>query len=373
MLFLDDRERVVELATGFVEHKSGKLSAKSIPLYARRIRDLCAYLERHEVFSAVRVDVALTQLSLSVIKDFLRDREALGHKSQTLRGYEITIRELCKWLPSAEAGNALSRDPFVSDSWLTAKPISELPALTTVDVVIRLLMHMNFEEHRMVAHFMFDTGLRISEVGRVLKSDIPDPTQYPRSVMYFPLFVRGVKGRQDEVNHRATIISRAMIARINKYHNSSHYIRSARKLVESHQSGVKQAESPAAFLPAFLNTEGKALTQDAIENFIRDAAKRADLHISSHKLRHGTGYSILRSEHGKTMLDNLIILKKALGHKLLSTTEGYTNVPAVALARNALNTHPEDIVFRFEEAQSIFDQTYLASHSQLRKRRGVAS
>ncbi|MOA53739.1 site-specific tyrosine recombinase XerC [compost metagenome] len=93
--------------------------------------------------------------------------------------------------------------------------------------------------------------------------------------------------------------------------------------------------------------------------------------MSSHMLRHGTAYSVLRSEHGKTMLDNLMVAQKVLGHADLSTTEVYTRVPAAALVRSSVGTASDPVIFRFEEAQRIFDETYIPSHAHRRKRRGI--
>lgn len=363
--FFDDLERIVELPTAFLKSKAGRLATQSRPLYARRIRELCQYLEHHAVYGQVRVDVAISQLSLFVIEDFYRDLERRGLSSSTVRGYEITVREFCKWLASSHSGYTLKQNLYEGQTFLTKKPFTRLPSLTDVKKVIKLLSAMNFEEHRLVGHFMYDAGLRISEVPRVMKSDIPDPMLYPRDTMYFPLFVSGSKGRGDQFKPRATILTRAMISRIHKYHNSKQYLMHYRR--HAHRSLNKHTDD----YPAFLNTEGNPINKDAIETFIRDASIRADVRVSGHLLRHGTAYSVLRSEHGKTMLDNLIIAQKILGHSDLSTTEIYTRVPAAALVRSSVGAANDPAIFRFEEAQIIFDETYMPSHAHRRKRRGI--
>lgn len=363
--FFDDLERIVELPTAFLKLKAGRLAMASRPLYARRIRELCQYLEHHPVFGQVRVDVAIGQLSLFVIEDFYRDLERRGLSSSTVRGYEITVREFCKWLASSHSGYTLKQNLYEGQTFLTKKPSTRLPSLTDVNRVIKLLRAMNFEEHRLVGHFMYDTGLRISEVPRVMKSDIPDPMLYPRDAMYFPLFVSGSKGRGDQFKPRATIITRAMLSRIHKYHNSKQY------LMHYRQHACRSLNQHTNDYPAFLNTEGNPINKDAIENFIRDASLRGDVKVSGHLLRHGTAYSVLRSEHGKSMLDNLIVAQKILGHADLSTTEIYTRVPAAALVRSSIGASNDPVIFRFEEAQLIFDETYMPSHAHRRKRRGI--
>lgn len=362
---LDDLERIVELPTAFLKSKAGRLAPQSRPLYARRIRALCQYLEHHPVFGQVRVDVAVKKLSLMVIEDFYRDLEARGLSSSTVRGHEISVREFCKWLSSSHSDYTLEQNLYEGQTFLTKNPSTRLPSLTDVKSVIKLLLGMNFEEHRLVGQFIYDTGLRLSEVPRVLKSDIPDPMLFPRDTMYFPLVVSGSKGRGGQHKPRVTIISRAMASRIHKYHNSKPYLQHYRQ--HPRRSRNKHSDD----YPAFLNTEGNPLNEDAIETFMRDASIRADMKTSSHMLRHGTAYSVLRSEHGKTMLDNLMVAQKILGHADLSTTEIYTRVPAVALVRSSVGAANDPVIFRFEEAQRIFDETYMPSHAHRRKRRGI--
>lgn len=361
--FLDNQERVAVLPTAFIKFKSRKLAIKSRETYASRTKFFCSFLESHPALGQVRVDVALRVLSLRVVEDFYHQLERQGLSSSTVRGYEITVKEFCKWLANSHSGQALNNNPYKGIKFITKKPSTRLPSLINVESVICLIKVMNFEEHRLIGHFIYDTGLRISEVPRVLKSEIPDPILYPRDTMYFPLFVAGSKGPGDQFKPRITIITRAVLSRIHKYHSSKHYLINYRR--HAIQSRNKHGED----FPAFLNTEGNPINKDAIEGFLSDASVRADIKISAHRLRHGTAYSVLRSEHGNNMLDNLIVAQKLLGHADLSTTEIYTRVPAAALIRSSVNKENDPVIFRFEESQRIFDETYMPDRAHQRKRR----
>lgn len=77
----------------------------------------------------------------------------------------------------------------------------------------------------------------------------------------------------------------------------------------------------------------------------------------------------MKSEHGKSLLDNLVVLQRALGHNQLSTTEIYTHIPAPVLQRMTEDGGPSDIRFRFEEAQTILDVTYLPEKKQPKVRK----
>lgn len=361
--FLDDQERIAVLPTSFIKSKARRLSIKSRETYVSRTKGFCSFLESHPAFGQVRVDVALRALNLRIVEDFYHQLERQGLSSSTVRGHEITVKEFCKWLASSHSGQVHKNSLYKDIKFLTKKPSTRLPPLIDAVSVIRLLSVMNFEEHRLIGHFIYDTGLRISEIPRVLKSDIPDPILYPRETMYFPLFVAGSKGLGDQLKPRTTIITRAMLSRIHKYHNSKQYLQNYRR--HTVPSRIKHSDD----FPAFLNTEGNPIKEDAIESFLSDASARSDMKISAHRLRHGTAYSVLRSEHGKNMLDNLIVTQKLLGHADLSTTEIYTRVPAAALIRSSARATHDPVTFRFEEAQRIFEETYISSRAHQRKRR----
>lgn len=357
-LILDDDERVARLPTNFIASKAKELADLSVPVYASRTTHFCTFLERHPVFGCVPIDSAIPAISIQLIQEYYIECQKAGEKASTVRGREITLKEFCRWLSLAESGPAIQRNIYSGIKFLTPPSVSGAPRFIPHPEFIRFLLELHWEDQRVVAHFIYDTGVRISEVPRFSRRDIPDPQDYPTDTMYFPLYVRGSKGFKNTIKPRTTIISRPMISRINKYHNSKFYF----------QATVGMGKEA----PLFLNTQGRKLTKDAIERFFEDGDKRlAANKISAHRLRHGTGYSVLKSEHGKELLDNLIVLKSMLGHSRISTTEIYARVPAPALRRNALNTASGDILFRFEEAQQILDATYRPSHKHKGWRRST--
>lgn len=328
----------------------------TLNLYATRLRDFCAFLEEHPVFGQVRIDDAVQTMGLPLLDEFYRACKARGLKSSTLRGYEVVIKLFTDWLVTEDAGRVHDVALYENLSYRTPHPKSVMPRYLTLTEVITLLKGMRWEIHRLIAHFIFDTGLRVSEVPRVLKNDLPLTEQYPPNQMYFPLLVRGSKGRGKEIKERYTMISRAMLVRMNRYFKTRLYF--------------TNHEWPNNDKPAFLNTYGEAITTKAIQKFIADALVRTRLSAASaHRLRHGTAYSVMRSEHGRTLLDNLVVLQRALGHSNLSTTEIYTHIPAPVLHRMTEDGGATDIRFRFEEAQTILDETYLAEKNQPKIRR----
>ncbi len=358
-LALDSHERIVVLPTDYLRSLSlspAKRADRTLVEYSLRLRELCRYLQAHPVYGALRLDDAIGALDLRSIDEFYQSLQARGLAASTVRGIEAVTRGFTKWLTSEEAGRVHSRWVYGRSSYRTPAPSSRVPRYLVPSQVVALLQGMHWETQRLIGHFIYDTGLRVSEVPRVLRIDLPLPEEYPSDQMYYPLFVRGSKGRGDQLKPRYTVLTRAALSRIRRYHNTKAYL----------QATAWRAEEK----PAFLNTYGEPLTVDAIQAFIAVACSRSKLPAASaHRLRHGTAYSILRSEHGKSLLDNLLVVQRALGHSSIETTELYAHIPAPILARLSDRGGSDDIRFRFEEAQMILDNTFIPArkHSHVRR------
>jgi integrase/recombinase XerD len=359
-LFIDDDERVVELPTEFVRSlvaSPSKPATGTISRYAEKVRDLCEFLENHEVYGQLRVDDALKNLKRPALSSFFKSLQAAGQQASTVRLAEAAIRRFANWLNTEEAGY-LHKRPLYPDgtNFLTPAPTKRQPRYLTAPQVIQLLQALHYEAQRLVVHFIYDTGLRISEVSRVRKRDLPDWHHYPDGQMYFPLLVRGSKGRGGRFKERQTLVTKALLSRIARHHNTRAYL-----------FNFDFAEEEK---PALLNVFGEAWTEDAVEAVITRGRDRAQLaEASAHRLRHGTSFSVLKSEHGKSLLDNLIVLQKMLGHTSIETTEIYTHIPAPVLAQLRTNYGKPEFQTRFEEAQNIFEQTFLPEKKEPPKRR----
>jgi integrase/recombinase XerD len=359
-LFLDDEERVIELPTEYLRslvNSPSKPSEGTIQRYAEKVRDLCSFLENHDVYGQLRVDDALKTLKVSAVSSFYQALQGAGQQPTTVRLAESAVRRFTNWLNSDEARYAHKRPLYPENApYRTPPPTKKQPRYLTAHQVIELLKTLHYEAQRLVVHFIYDTGMRISEVSRVRKTDLPDWRHYPNGQMYFPLLVKGSKGRGGKFKERQTIITKALLARIARHHNTKAYM---------FNFDFEDNEKPA-----LLNVFGEPWTDDAIEALIRRARDRARFsEASAHRLRHGTAYSVLKSEHGQSMLDNLIILQKMLGHNNIDTTQIYTNIPAPVLAQIRSNYGQAEFQTRFEESQLIFDRTYRPEKKEPPKRR----
>jgi len=213
LLFLDKEERIVDLPTRFfrsLSNSSRKLAPDTISRYSVKIRDLCGFLEADPVYGQFRIDDALACLKRPALQRFYSSLQDAGRETATVRLAEAAVRCFANWLNSDESGYVHERNiyPEIGGA-LTPAPSKRQPRYLTEFEVIQLINAQRYEAQRLVVHFMYDTGVRISEVERVLATDLPDWRHYPEGQMYFPLFIRGSKGRGGNIKQRYPDLHRA--------------------------------------------------------------------------------------------------------------------------------------------------------------------
>ncbi len=233
-----------------------------------------------------------------------------------------------EWLTTQEAGRVrtLENTPYKTGKLISPAPHRRKPQFISPELMIRLIGGYCNESERCLAHALYDTGLRISEVPRLCKKDLPDPKNFPDGLKYYPLYTKGSKGRGGRIKERIALISSPVLARISRYHNSSEY-----RFAPFWQSGDPDK-------PVFLSVNGYSLSPRNVRSQMDLAAVRMNLLpslFSPHTLRHGAAFAILTSELGKDYFDKLFLVQQ------------------------------------YEEAKRIFDATYLApaKHREVRGHR----
>lgn len=359
-LVVDSAERVAELPTDFLNwlerRPGGRLAPLSVERYAQRAGAFFDFFEA-ELPDDVSFDDGIKLLELNDVDLFYGELEDMGLGAGTIRGYEVAVKQFANWLTTQSAGRVHATSIYEGVDWRTNTGMRRVPRYVLKDTVIALLEEMHIEEHRLATHLMFDAGMRVSEVARAQAIDLPNPDQYPADIPYLPLYVRGSKGRAGEIKGRYTIISRPMLARIRRYHNTLEY-----RTAFSWSAEDK---------PLLLNSDQGAWTSKALQKAVRDAHARSSLKekVGCHRLRHGMAVSILSSDIGESLLDNLLILQKLLGHNELSTTEKYTEIPVTVL-QEIRKSNAALGRSRVTEADEIFRATYLPRQRHAANKRG---
>lgn len=337
---LDDEQRILPLISSFLteSQSNNKTAVSSSKTYGLNLTYCLSYLMGRREFKGFELDEAFITVSKPVLEDYFKNaREKEGLGGVTLRNRDATYKKffdefLCK------EKNALpplrNYNPY-EDGLLTPAPKSNLIDYCDIETLEALILTSRYERERLVIQFIFDSGVRRTEVGRVMSSDIKDALKFQRAQFYgvnkessisdkgyIPLKIAGSKGRGREIKERMTLISVASLNRIVSYHASPLYKKYARK--------YKTSETT----PAFFNADGGVFSKKVVDNLIDKTSRRAlkngsiEKKVSPHKLRHGYGYEVLTSpDFGKDYLDRLVHLQKTLGHNDLSSTEIYTRIP----------------------------------------------
>ncbi|HEU4593881.1 MAG TPA: tyrosine-type recombinase/integrase [Pyrinomonadaceae bacterium] len=351
---------IVELPTRWLHSLSckPKYSDLTVNQYGRSVTDFLKWLLEEGQYSNHSLDTLLKIVNRRAIEHWIKDRKAARIEASTLRNREVSVKMLFDWLTSEEGGRVrtLENTPYKTGKLISPPPEGRKPRFVTSDDVIRLLNGFHNESERCLAHTLYDTGMRISEAERLLKRELPDPRNFPDGLKYFPLYVRGSKGRGGQIKERIAIISAPVLARIRRYHNSPEYRFSP-------YFGNSNPEKPA-----FLSVHGYRLSRRNVGKQMECAAARVSLDpkfFSPHKLRHGAAFSILASELGKDYFDRLFLVQQVFGHKQITTTEIYTAIPPAILAKLNRDNVIKD---KYQEAKRIKDATYLPPERHIERR-----
>ncbi|MCE5999860.1 tyrosine-type recombinase/integrase [Acinetobacter pittii] len=368
VVVFDDNVKVLPLISEYLSYysKHEKISYKSASTYGKNLTYFLQYIRTRQDYNDDESDDVFITVPSYVIQEYLtflsRDQNI---SSSTVRNRDASIRAFIEFLCSSTEG----RKPLRQDNPYEKGYLSKAPKRTGIiacnlDDLFILIESTSSERERVLLQFLYDSGLRRSELPRVTLKHFKDAVNFNSQkfisresdkvicLNYVPLEVQGSKGRGNEIKHRWTLISSATIERIQKYHASPLYKKYARKYTTPTET------------PAFLNAQGTPYTPSAINKLLERLSKRAikqgrlDRQISPHKLRHGNAYAILQSNDlGSDYLDRLVILQKNLGHNHLNTTQIYTSIPQDIY--NSMCDEKGDLLTRAEKMKRLSEKTQL--------------
>ena len=294
------------------------------------------YIRNRSDYSSEETDEVFITVPKYVIQEYLSflDREE-DKSSATVRNRDATIRAFIEFLcnPTEDREPLRENNPYIN-GYLSKAPKRTPINACTLDELTVLIESTQSERERALLQFLFDSGIRRSELPRITFQNFKDATSFnsenfisqdsdqPIHPDYVPVAIKGSKGRGNQIKPRWTLVSVATFKRVQKYHSSPLY-----------KKHIRNFDSPAT-TPAFLNAEGTSYTASAINKLLERVSRRAirqgrlSRAISPHKLRHGNAYAILQSNDlGSDYLDRLVIVQKNLGHNQLDTTQMYTSIP----------------------------------------------
>lgn len=337
---IDDDERLLPLVSSYLcrNYRNTSLADQSVLAYARRLSYLLKDLKTKVAYEASDRDDLLLSVGLGNIEVYLGGLDAAGIAPKTVSGRDAAYHHfftthLCKRF--GEAPPLREDNPYklglIRPGKAHTRTIVQPSSMVELE---QLILHAHSERERCMLQFIYDSGVRVSEVPRLTLQTVMDALAYqklqfvssesnvPVNADYSPLHVQGSKGRKNHVKPRITLVSRTTLERIEDYHRTPLYRRYAQR-----------KKSPAE-TPAFFNAHGKPYTTKSVEKLFDRVCKRAlkagkiKRIISPHKFRHGGAYLLLTSpDLGADYSERLALLSQMYGHESSTTSEGYTKIP----------------------------------------------
>ncbi|RYX89502.1 site-specific integrase, partial [bacterium] len=327
-------------------------SPKTVEEYSKIIKYFLIFLESlpESKFTSLD-DLILSINDRSQLLPFI-EQQKLNISQSTVNSREIVLCGFFNWLTTEEAGHIKTEitNPYRSGKLITRGTHNNIVKMVTRSDLIKLLNGYHNESERCFIHFLFDTGLRISEAINLKVKHLPDISSFPEDTEYYKITVPGAKGVAGRIKYREAIISAPVLNRILMYHKSYEYITDQWK----HQPDEK---------PVFLSVNSKELNYKSVFKQMKNAAKRSGLDpskISPHKMRHSCAYYYLVSGLGKSYIDNFILTSSCLGHSSFKSTETYVRIPPALISTTVTDKH--------QEAERIFSETFLPAIRQKENR-----
>lgn len=259
------------------------LTEKTLQLrnYSRRtVQSYCSCLRRYFEFKGKN----LRWIDLDSIETFIRNLQKQDYAPQTvalhLNAIKYYYREVVK-------------SPFKIDLHCP-KRSKKIPVILTKEEVIRLIESIRNPKYRLLIALTYSAGLRVGEAIRVRVGDVDLSGNF--------LTVRQGKGKKD----RVTIFSE--------------------KLADVLKSYMSFADANAYLI---MSEHGGRLAERTAQKIFRDALQKAGIkkEATFHSLRHSFATHLL--ENGV----DIRYVQKLLGHENIRTTQLYTQVTDMALAK----------------------------------------
>lgn len=334
----DDEERLMPLISDYLSERveTDLLSLTSSKTYGHNLGYTLDYLKSRKEFRATDRDEAFIEAGDHVFREYFKHLiEKTETRSKTARNRDATLMSFMNdYLCRSRGGQPQLREtnPY-SHGLITPAPKSELIQGCDMHELQALIEATPYERERCVVQFIFDAGIRRSELERVSLQHILDalkrskkhfisqPDMPPMHIDYCPIYIEGSKARGNRTKPRWSIVSRVTLERVSQYHKMPLFRGRSRKYAS------------AELTPAFFNSEGQSFSPRAVSSLIERLSERAlskgtiSRSISPHTLRHGFAYAVLASpDLGADYAERLAIAQKSLGHAHSQTTENYNQV-----------------------------------------------
>jgi integrase/recombinase XerD len=238
--------------------------------------------------------------------------------------------------------NSEFQSPYFDNRLKAPRPYYRGVQYVSREKIVDVLQDIESENIKCALHFMFDCGVRVSELVRFKAKHFKQlkPTKDPN---YFKIDVLGSKGKGGAIRPGDTIISSAILFRVrelisrNSLKDDDHVFRSIRGLPLKLENLKKIISRISARL-----LESKIIAEK----------------ITGHQHRHATAFSLMQFVEGPNTLDNLIHVKQVLRHSSMMSGLPYTSVQYTEILTARADALEKGIKSRLDEAEYILNKTY---------------
>ena len=277
----------------------------------KTIRNYCDVLRLFEEFANER------SLSLKLVNDWNISLQNRGLSRSTVRSYLIHVRAFVNWASSEELC-----DDFGSKIRLP-KPKKKVVRLYTEEE-FRMIMEACVAEsewltrrNRAIILLMYDTGLRQSEPGSILRENLDLENGF------VSVIGKGDKERYVHLGHNTCLAITAYLE-----------------------------ECPYTGPQVFFNRNGEPLTGNAVKLFVQKMKKKLPFEFGCHRLRHNYATNFFVDSLKTDGKADIYALKSLMGHEAFSTTENYMQIAQSFVACSQQYSHVDTFSSSFGGVQN---------------------
>ncbi|MBO6875434.1 MAG: hypothetical protein JJ874_17465, partial [Marinobacter sp.] len=217
-LVLDDDEKVIRYPSNWLSTLLDlqEISYKSAETYGRNTIYFLKFLIERPEYVGLAPDEILLRVNRSVLEDWIIRQQDSGLLDRsTIRNRESSVRSLYDFLSDNERQDSvLEKSPFPK-KYISAQPHKKQVVSASLIDLLALMYECRYERDRLLLQFMYDAGVRISEVERITFGDVQKAIRFTNSAFvnsekvdvpvrpgYAPVLIRGAKGRGGSVKER---------------------------------------------------------------------------------------------------------------------------------------------------------------------------
>jgi integrase/recombinase XerD len=325
---------------------SVKYSFKTLETYVSCINSYVKFLFRTENIAHLNIDQAILMAGVYQVNNFLLELRKEAFSSNYIVTIDAALKTFYNWISVNKSYFIDVFEDFKSpyhDNLPKANRSyrKKVRHLKRDEFIVFLNKGAQEEDLKCALHFMFDTGVRISELLKFKVSDFSN-VFCSEEACWVEIGVRGAKGRGGIIQDDVLTVSSYVFKRV-------------KSLISKHS--LRDDEL------VFVNALGNSFKQNSLQRLLQRISQRMvkdgliTKRVTAHTLRHSTAFSLMLFTEGPNTLENLIAVKQQLRHKSILSTQIYTSVNYVHILRGRKDSLELGLLNRLDESRFIYDST----------------